>query len=141
MSIDIGDEAAMKALIDGASTETSANLFDEPENIATQTALHNVYSFWFHRRGHQVNKAASYEETIIKLGTFRTVSFVSMYRNFSVSLWDNADVRLSISGAFMIISSNRMKLKPRWITTCSKMESNQHGKIQRIALEESGWYE
>jgi hypothetical protein len=73
MSSDIGDQTAMKALIDGSSTEEV--LFDEPENVATQTPLHNTYSFWFHRRGHQVNKAASYEETIIKLGTFRTVSY------------------------------------------------------------------
>ena len=63
-----------KALEDGESDddfdENSADLVDEPEDLTKQAALHNGYSFSYHRRGAK----GVYE--IIPIATCRTVSFI-----------------------------------------------------------------
>lgn len=71
--MDSGESSAMKALIDG-SEPVDETLIDELEDLSKHTALHNKYSFWFHRRGHQANKSSSYEESIVKIASFQTVS-------------------------------------------------------------------
>lgn len=60
--------------------ESSPDWLDEPEDINTQTALHNKYSFWFHRRGQSANKG-NYEENILKLATCQTVSLQPVIDN------------------------------------------------------------
>lgn len=105
---------------DDLELEDNKELVDEPEDLTKQTALHNRYSFWFHRRGQQLNKGGSYEESTVKLSSFQTVSVMIISvlicnLNKLLSLG-----RLSISGEYMITLFVQMTLKYLRIIICSK---------------------
>jgi len=59
-------------MIDEPVEEILEGLYDEPEDLTTQTPLHNRYSFWYHRRGGP-SKSTNYEDSIKKIESFQTV--------------------------------------------------------------------
>jgi hypothetical protein len=52
---------------------SSEELIDEPEDLNTQTPIHNKYVFWFHKRGGAAAKSGNYEDSILKVELCQTV--------------------------------------------------------------------
>jgi hypothetical protein len=56
-----------------APDASSPDWVDEPEDLSTQTPLHNKYAFWYHKRGGGASKSGNYEDSILKVDICQTV--------------------------------------------------------------------
>jgi hypothetical protein len=60
-------------MTDREESTDSLDLYDLPEDPATQTPIQNKYAFWYHKRGGKANPVTNYEESMKMLATFQTV--------------------------------------------------------------------